>query len=421
MDIITYALSKKYTEQTCDGLGYVKGAPATIKNIVHQDGVNVVTFEWTSNSGATMTRDMTVYDGTPIYVWEAGNTYKYGDLAIYASKFYRCIVENHDMAFDDTKWNEIGSPDGNYDIVESASLLPPRFTAADRKMYYCIAESTFYLWNGTQWKVQSAGMLTDILKATKTVGGVNNGMTFENGTPLETVIRQILNPVEGPTLTPPSATVTTFAAKVYEKGSTVNVTLQVNLNRGSISPAYGTSGYRSGPATGYALNGGSVQAGNSFAVTVNESNATYTGTAYYAQGEQPKDSHGDDYSTPLPAGSVNSSVFTFEFVNALWANTASAATIAKLPVVSKSAKTYTFNFPACSVANPETFDVPTSWTITAVEVKNEMTSGWDDATGEFRTSDTTHSDAGGTSTAYTRYTCNLPYAMDERQIRIKWS
>ena len=419
ISVVTLALAKKYTADTAIGMGAVKGAPCRIKSIVNQDGQNIVTFEQTDNEGGLHESEMRVNDGTPIYTWTAGDHYNYGDLVIYASAFYRCIRENSDSTFDDTKWNEIGSPDGNYDIVQNASLLPPRFTPADRKMYYSIEDAAFYLWDGTQWVYQAAGALTDLLKATKTVGGVSSGMQFDSGTSLETIIRQMLNPVEGPTLTPPSATTTTADAKVYEKGATVNVTIKVNLNRGSISPAYGTSGYRSGPATGYALNGGTQQAGNSFNVAIDENNTEFIGTAWYSQGEQPKDSHGNDYSTPLPAGSVTSSALVFEFVNALQANTSNAGTIAKLPIVSKTVKTYTYHFPACSTDNPETFDVPSSQTITAVEVKNELTGGWDDASSEFRTSDTTHSDAGGTTTAYTRYTCTLPYAMDARDIRIK--
>lgn len=154
IDAITYAAARKYVDKTADALGAVKGAPAIIKNIVHQDGINIVTFEWTGTSGTKETRNMIVYDGTPIYVWESGNTYKYGDLAIYESAFYRCIVQNSDTVFDDTKWNEIGSPDGNYDIVASSSLLPVRFTAADRKMYYSIEDGFFWLWDGVKWAEQ---------------------------------------------------------------------------------------------------------------------------------------------------------------------------------------------------------------------------------------------------------------------------
>lgn len=151
MDAVTYALCKGYVRKTADALGAVKGANCTIESIVHQDGVNRVTFKWTGDSGAVETRVMEVYDGTPIYVWEAGNTYKYGDLVIYESAFYRCIIENSDSTFDDTKWNEIGSPDGNYDIVRNHNYLPTRFTSADRKMYFAYEENCFYFWNGSTW------------------------------------------------------------------------------------------------------------------------------------------------------------------------------------------------------------------------------------------------------------------------------
>jgi hypothetical protein len=143
-------------------MGALKGSPCQVKNVVHQDGINTVTFEWEGTDGTTKTRDMVVYDGTPIYVWESGNTYHYGDLAIYESQFYRCIVENNDATFDSTKWNEIGSPDGNYDIVQSVNLLPARFTAADRKLYYVIDENCFYLWNGTTWVKTISNKIADL-------------------------------------------------------------------------------------------------------------------------------------------------------------------------------------------------------------------------------------------------------------------
>ena len=146
-----YALAKKYTDDTASQFGGLKGAPCTVKSIVHQNGRNIVTFEWKNDQGDTRESTMTVLDGTPIYVWQSGNSYEYGDLVIYASCFYRCITPNSDVDFDATKWNEIGSPDGNYDIVENSTLLPVIFTAADRKMYYSIEDNFFWLWNGYDW------------------------------------------------------------------------------------------------------------------------------------------------------------------------------------------------------------------------------------------------------------------------------
>lgn len=154
MDIISYALSRKFTKDTVIGLGALKGANCVIKSIVHQNNTNVVTFEWTALDGSIRTSEMVVNDGTPIYIWISGNHYLYGDLAIYESKFYRCIIENSDVTFNNAHWNEIGSSDGNYDIVESAEDLPISFTASERKMYYVIDESAFYLWTGTEWVLQ---------------------------------------------------------------------------------------------------------------------------------------------------------------------------------------------------------------------------------------------------------------------------
>lgn len=161
MDVISYALSKRYTDDTVIGLGYLKGANCTIKNIVHQDGINTVTFEWTATDGTTRTSEMIVNDGTPIYVWESRHHYNYGDLVIYESAFYRCISENNDVVFNHLHWNEIGSPDGNYDIVESSAELPARFTAADRKMYYSITDGYFWLWNGITWVDQHPATISN--------------------------------------------------------------------------------------------------------------------------------------------------------------------------------------------------------------------------------------------------------------------
>lgn len=151
-----YVLSKKYTEESLIGVGALKGASCQIKSIEHKDGRNTVTFVWEATDGTSRESKMFVEDGTNIYTYTPGDTYYYGDLVIYESAFYRCIVSEYvaETVLDNTKFNEIGSPDGSYDIVETSDLLPPRFTPSDRKMYYCIAEMCFYLWNGFKWAKQ---------------------------------------------------------------------------------------------------------------------------------------------------------------------------------------------------------------------------------------------------------------------------
>lgn len=150
-----YGALTTYVNESLIGVGALKGSNCTIKSIVHQDGVNTITFEWTANDGTKRENVMQVYDGTPIYVWESGNTYHYGDLVIYESEFYRCVFENSDVTFDRYHWQEISSKDGDYDIVPTTNELPARFTSADKKMYFVYTEAQFYFWDGTAWISQT--------------------------------------------------------------------------------------------------------------------------------------------------------------------------------------------------------------------------------------------------------------------------
>lgn len=264
-------------------------------------------------------------------------------------------------------------------------------------------------------------VLTKNLTTSIALGGVAAGTTFTKDTNLEDVIDALVNPVLYPSFTAPSANISATGAKLLETGATLDTVMTITFNRGTINPAYGTDGYRAGVAEGYKLNNGEVQSGNTFNVRVSSAQLTYKGTVNYAQGEQPKDSRGNDYDNPLPSGSINTNTITYEFVDALWANTGSIGTISKQSLVSKSTKLKRFDFPAQTVANPEVFDVPASWTITAVEVLNTLSNQWEDCSGEFNVTDTVHTDASGAEVAYKRYTDNRGYNAGARSVRIKWS
>lgn len=290
--------------------------------------------------------------------------------------------------------------------------------------YQCIEDpenTGSYIWIAKSVMEGGDDKIDSAISVTKTVGGINSGTTIVQGTTFEQIFRNMLNPVENPSFTNPSASLSGSGAKLLEKGATASVTLTATLDRGSITPAYGTSGYRSGAALDYAINEGSAQASNEFSQTVSEQNATFFVDIDYAQGEQPKNSIGEDYSTPLSAGTVRSNTVTYNFVNAIWSNSAAIGTISKDALVAKSTGTKTFVFPAATVANPEVFDVPASWTLTSIELLNTLSNQWEHCESEFTATDTTHDDAGGTSTAYKRYTCNLGYDMGSRSVRIKWA
>ena len=263
-------------------------------------------------------------------------------------------------------------------------------------------------------------VLKEDLKASRTVGGVSSGDEYEQGVTLEQILRDILNPLDYPTLVNPSASIQSSIDTLLETGDSRQATLTVNFNRGSINPAYGTSGYRSGEAIDYTLKG-VTQSTNQFTETVSEQNGTFTATVSYGEGEQPKDSKGEDYSEPLAAGSVASSQLKFEFVDAIWANTTSINQVIKQTLISKSAGQVVFDFPPQTASAPEIFDIPASWTVRKIEVYNDLSNRYEDCAAEFTTSSTTHENAGGTSVNYVRYTDNRGYAADTRRIRVSWT
>lgn len=264
--------------------------------------------------------------------------------------------------------------------------------------------------------VSGSGALESELTVTKTVGGISQDKTYAVGTPLETILRDLLNPVENPRLTAPSATISTTGNLLLEPGETQNVTITITFNQGSISPANGTSGKRAGEATGYALNNGSRQTSNTFSVTVTESNKIFVGNVDHTAGEQPKNSKGENFSSPYPAGTINTSELKFEYVSPIWSNARVITTIDKEQLISKSAGIKTFNFPAQTAENPQTFDVPASWNVTAVEIFNGLSNSWQNGSSSFTVTDTTHD-----GIAYKRYTDNRNAAAGARQVRFKWT
>ena len=456
LSVVTYALCKKYTDETAIQFGGLKGAPCKVKSVIKADGRSTITLEWKNDAGETKQSEVYVDDGIRPQI--AGSEYLPGDLVLYDNMIYLCLQQNTDTTWVKGHWQAIGGS-CDYYIVDRASSLPTDLTASERKIYYCIHEGTFRLWDGVKWTTIDAGIkaveltqaeynalpraeklngtiyfvtdgqgggggsgsLSADMTVVKAVGGITVGTQYPEGTTLEKILRDMLSPTLYPTLTNPSASLSATGAKLLETGATLATTMTVSFNRGSINPAYGTSGYRAGAATGYSLNGGASQAGNTFSVTVTSAQTSYRAAVAYAAGEQPKDSSGADYSTPLAAGSVNSNSITYEFVDAIWANSSNIATVAKLALVSKSTGQKDLVFPAQTVANPEVFDIPASWTVSAVQVKNDLSGAYEDAASQFTVTSVTHDDAAGNSVNYNRYTFNLGYDTGSRTVRVKWS
>lgn len=315
--IQAFALSKKFTEDTADSLGSLKGAPCQIDSIVYDEeaGTVTITFSWTGTSGQVQTDTAVLHDG------EQGEQGIPG-LGIKSTKVKKVGEEYHLI---------ITYDDGT---TEDAGKLPSGGGGGSAE-------------------------LEDDLTTAISVGGIASGVTYEAGTPLETLFRDLLEPTLYPTFTAPSAGLSYGASSYYAVGDTVNaMTATVSLNRGSINPAYGTSGYRSGTATGYSIatNGAATEYSDSstssgaFSVPAltrtTKGNIVVTGTVSYAEGEQPKDSKGNNYSTPLAAGSVTTTK-TLQFILPYVYGASNSSTITDFEslnkvVTAKGQKTYNY-------------------------------------------------------------------------------
>lgn len=275
--------------------------------------------------------------------------------------------------------------------------------------------------------------LTDDLTTAIDVGGIEAGTEYTQGTSLETIVRDLLEPTLYPTIVEPKITLS-VPQTLFEVGTDTYVQPTGTISRGLITPAYGTNGYRAGvpDADSIANCGWYYKDGDywqewfgSHANGFRVSNATpsWRVSTIFADGEQPKDSKGNNYQTPYSnSDGEYSNAISFTFVNAMWANTASIGTVAKLSLINNNTtKQRDMVFPAQTVANPEVFDIPASWNVTAVQVKNDLNNQFEDASSQFSVTDVTHDDAGGTSTAYKRYAFNMGIATGSRVVRVKWS
>lgn len=314
--IQAYALSRKFTEDTADSLGSLKGAPCQIDSIIYdeEEGTVTITFSWVGTSGQVQTDTAVLHDG------EQGEPGGKG-LGIKSTKIKTIEGEKHlIVTYDD-------------DTTEDAGVLP----------------------SGGGGNAE----LQDDLTTAISVGGIASGTTYEAGTPLEDLFRDMLEPTLYPSFTAPSAGLSYGASAYYAVGDLVNaMTATVSLNRGSINPAYGTSGYRSGAATGYSIatNGAATEYSDSstssgtFSVPAltrtTKGNIVVTATASYAEGEQPKDSKGNNYSTPLAAGSVTA-IKTLQFILPYYYGASNSSTITDFEglnkaVTAKGQKTYNY-------------------------------------------------------------------------------
>ena len=285
--------------------------------------------------------------------------------------------------------------------------------------------------SGDRKAVTAAAITVD-----QALGGYNVGDIIPKGTDYETIFRKIFEMNQAPTLIPPFLHLEAINISLLGNPGafvTKNVGLnrklvkitplmefgfeaKVMCNRGEIYPQFGAaSPYRSGVFTraiwsasdskNMYLGGKSVVQN----ITMNESQQSviitspaeikmlfneatdmhkYYGeelylnvSAQYEGGAQPQMEEGQNYSTPLTAGTVSLNQFcVVEFTNYIRANDQRKDVMRDIELVSKTEGEYVINFGIpVDGTYPETIELPPHLNITGIYTWNDFTQDWQEA------------------------------------------
>lgn len=191
-------------------------------------------------------------------------------------------------------------------------------TAYEGRLYYNSTDQSAYYYNGIEWIEISYSKTLSNYTSTTEVGAITNGQVIMAGTTFDDFVKLLLLKIYNPTFVAPSASlVATGLSANVEVGTIGNITLTATLNRGSINgnivggiwnPST-FQNYRSGIANNYTINGSDLNLTNVLVLNntqiISGAN-TWSTVIDYDAGSQPLNSNGDNYSTPLNAGSVSS-------------------------------------------------------------------------------------------------------------------
>lgn len=145
-------------------------------------------------------------------------------------------------------------------------------------------------------------------------------------------------------------------------------------------------------------------ASKEFPTEIPEGSIIYKYRAAYAQGPQPLDSKGNNYQTPLPAGTVDSAAVAIYGVYPYFTNKDNNEAFTKLALTiynTLSAVKFKPEGP-----NKHTFKLPIRYTLTKVELLNTLSGKYEDYGINKFTKTTEHINVQGKQVKYTVYTRN---------------
>ena len=251
--------------------------------------------------------------------------------------------------------------------------------------------------------------------------------TFQDKTFTE-MMNMMLYPTLYPTLTNPSLQSVNLSPSGYQEIGLVigigGLTLSNNFNRGTINPAYTTSGFRSGlPNTyNYTSPGGELPTSIVTSATTGVSNATtstytvtpgvqsFTVSVNYDEGPQPLNSIGGDYDSPLAAGNnpPGSTSKSITGVYPVFATTSTISTLTQQSLQSMSSLIQVSMVTEAGSTDKQIIEIPDAFnTISGLQQFNTLSSTWDTILlSSFTPSTPTTRTIQGNTVNYNRYTHN---------------
>ena len=226
MDLISYALSKKYTKESLLGGGAVVGKNVTVSSITPIDGGNRVTFSYTLDDGTVKTSAMDVMNGNGIAKVEKIKTVD--------------LVDTYRMTFDDGSTfdyevtNGDSSGSGKINIIKVNGVeLPVIDKTVDIEIpeYIYIGNTEPTDENVVLWiNPDEAGGAGGSYSGTSgiAIGGIKKNQTFNNAT-LQEMFDMLLHPYEKPTMTLGINPAKTIYDKVAE--TLASITINANVTK----------------------------------------------------------------------------------------------------------------------------------------------------------------------------------------------
>lgn len=257
------------------------------------------------------------------------------------------------------------------------------------------------------------------------VGALTDPSQIEGRT-AEEVLLMMLFGIVNPTLIDPSISIELNNVSNFVIGREYALQGTVTFDRGKIAPAYGTSGFRAGLPTSFTVAGNNFTTTETicnfeiiFKPTERENILHYS--VNYQQGEQPVNSLGGAFGSPLAAGTLTGSI-SLDAVYAIY--DATGAEISATWFEDESGAGYLATFASESSGVRQSFAISNDLTVVGVKGFDTMIQQWvwlgsEDAEYSLAFFDTTDitGESLGETTHYTLYTYNH-MLVGERELRI---